>query len=40
MRRRKEEAMEDEAKEEFLWGLIGVNLIVFIFAVSYVVWTW
>lgn len=32
--------MEDEAKEEFLWGLIGVNLIVFIFAVSYVVWTW
>ena len=32
--------MEDDKRDDFIWGLIGVNLMVFVAALSYVVWTW
>lgn len=32
--------MEDGKRDDFIWKLIGVNMMVFVAALSYVVWTW
>jgi hypothetical protein len=32
--------MREGEHDDFIWGLIGVSMMVFVAALSYVVWTW
>jgi len=32
--------VEHEEYDDFIWGLIGVNMMVFVFVIAYMAWTW